>query len=59
MLKLLENLPEVLRRDEAGEPPLFPPDDPLQRPRFFLPDLASRPWHDASEFPWMAPFWSF
>jgi aspartyl/asparaginyl beta-hydroxylase (cupin superfamily) len=56
LLKLFEHLPEVLRRDQAGEPPLFPPADPAQRPRFYLPDLTARPWHDASEFPWMAAF---
>jgi len=39
LLKLFEHLPEVLRRDQAGEPPLFPPADPAQRPRFYLPDL--------------------
>ena len=51
--KLLDHLPELLRRDAAGEPPLFPPADPLQRPRFYVPDLDARPWHDAAAFPWM------
>ena len=53
-MKLLENLPEVLRRDQQGEPPLFPPADPLQSPRFYLPDLTARPWHDARAFPFLA-----
>jgi aspartyl/asparaginyl beta-hydroxylase (cupin superfamily) len=53
LMKLFENLPEVLRRDQAGEPPLFPPEDPLQRPRFYLPDLPARPWHDAAAFPYL------
>ena len=53
-MKLLENLPEVLRRDQQGEPPLFPPADTLQRPRFYLPDLTARPWHDAADFPFLA-----
>jgi aspartate beta-hydroxylase len=56
VLKLLENLPELLRRDERGEPPLFPPEDPLQRPRFYVPDLTARPWYQADAFPWMARF---
>jgi aspartate beta-hydroxylase len=54
--KLLAHLPELLRRDAAGEPPLFPPADPLQYARFLVPDLDSRPWHDAAEFPWAAAF---
>src|SRR4051812_14018291 len=54
--KLLENLPELLRRDAAGEPPLFPPVHPLQKPRFLIPDLDSKPWHDPSEFAWTARF---
>jgi aspartate beta-hydroxylase len=56
VMKLLENLPEVLRRDEQGEPPLFPSADPLQRPRFYIPDLPARPWHEAAAFPFMAAF---
>ena len=56
LMKLFEHLPEVLRRDQAGEPTLFPPADPAQRPRFYLPDLDARPWHDAGAFPWMAAF---
>ena len=54
--KLLEYLPELLRRDAAGEPPLFPPDDPLQYPRFLVPDLPGQPWHDAAAFPWTSAF---
>jgi len=54
--KLLQHLPEMLRRDAAGEPSLFPPADPLQRPRFYVPDLDARPWHDAGAFPWLAQF---
>ncbi len=54
--KLLEHLPELLRRDAAGEPPLFPPADPLQYARFLIPDLESRPWHDAAAFPWTRAF---
>jgi aspartyl/asparaginyl beta-hydroxylase (cupin superfamily) len=54
--KLVANLPELLRRDAAGEPPLFPPADPLQRPRYLIPDLDGRPWHDAAAFPWAARF---
>ncbi len=38
---LLPHLSEMLRRDAAGEPPLFPPADPLQYARFVeqLPQL--------------------
>lgn len=54
--KLLEHLPELLRRDAAGEPPLFPPADPLQYARFLIPDLEGRPWRDAAEFPWTRAF---
>jgi aspartate beta-hydroxylase len=54
--KLLDNLPELLRRDAAGEPPLFPPIDPLQYPRYLVPDLTARPWHDAAAFPWTRAF---
>jgi aspartate beta-hydroxylase len=54
--KLLDHLPELLRRDAAGEPPLFPPADPLQYARFLIPDLDGRPWHDASAFPWTRAF---
>jgi aspartate beta-hydroxylase len=54
--KLLEHLPEMLRRDAAGEPPLFPPADPLQRPRFYIPDLTAQPWHDPKTLPWMQRF---
>jgi aspartyl/asparaginyl beta-hydroxylase (cupin superfamily) len=56
VMKLFERLPEVLERDQKGEPPLFPPADPLQYPRFYLPDLDARPWHEASAFPWTARF---
>jgi aspartate beta-hydroxylase len=54
--KLLANLPEVLRRDAAGEPPLFPPADPLQYARFLVPDLPGKPWHDAADFAWTRAF---
>jgi aspartate beta-hydroxylase len=54
--KLLEHLPELLRRDAAGEPPLFPPDDPLQYARFLIPDLHGKPWHDADAFAFTAGF---
>jgi aspartyl/asparaginyl beta-hydroxylase (cupin superfamily) len=56
VMKLFEHLPEMLRRDQEGEPPLFPPQDPLQRPRFYIPGLPARPWHDASAFSWIAGF---
>src|SRR3954468_14880289 len=56
VVELFAHLPEMLRRDQAGEPPLFAPEDPLQRPRFYIPGLAARPWHDAAVFPWMAAF---
>jgi aspartate beta-hydroxylase len=46
----------MLRRDAAGEPPLFPPEDPLQYARFLIPDLAAQPWHDAAAFPWTRAF---
>src|SRR5438046_2589336 len=55
-MKLNEHLPEVLARDQRGEPPLFPPADPLQYPRFYLPGLDARPWHDPGAFPWAARF---
>lgn len=54
--KLVDHLPELLRRDAAGEPPLFPPADPLQYARFLVPGLPGRPWHDASDFAWTAAF---
>lgn len=54
--KLLEHLPEMLRRDAAGEPPLFPPADPMQYARFLVPDVPGKPWHDAAEFAWTAAF---
>jgi aspartyl/asparaginyl beta-hydroxylase (cupin superfamily) len=54
--KLFEHLPEVLRRDAAGEPPLFPPEDPLQYARYLVPDLRGQPWHEASSFAWTAGF---
>jgi aspartate beta-hydroxylase len=54
--KLLQHLPEMLRRDAAGEPPLFPPADPLQYPRFLVPDLPAKPWYDAAQFPWTEGF---
>jgi aspartate beta-hydroxylase len=54
--KLLAHLPELLRRDAAGEPPLFPPADPLQRPRFLIPELDSKPWYDAADFGWTERF---
>lgn len=56
LTKLLENLPELLRRDAAGEPPLFPPADPLQYARFLIPDLAGKPWHDPADHPWTDAF---
>lgn len=54
--KLFEHLPEMLRRDAAGEPPLFPPLDPLQYARFLIPGLGSQPWWDAGTIPWAATF---
>jgi aspartate beta-hydroxylase len=54
--QLLPHLPEMLRRDAAGEPPLFPPDDPLQYARFVIPGLPGVPWHDVAQFPWTAEF---
>ena len=54
--QLLPHLPEMLRRDAAGEPPLFPPEDPLQYARFQIPGLRGQPWHDAAEFAWTAAF---
>ena len=54
--KLLANLPELLRRDAAGEPPLFPPADPLQYARFLIPDLRGEPWHDLAAFSWTKAF---
>jgi aspartate beta-hydroxylase len=54
--KLLDHLPELLRRDAAGEPPLFPPADPLQYARFLIPDLDGKPWHDAAAFSWTRAF---
>ena len=56
VIRLAEHLPEMLRRDAAGEPPLFPPLDPLQYARFLLPGLDSKPWYDAAEFPWARRF---
>lgn len=56
LTKLLQNLPELLRRDAAGEPSLWPPQDPLQYARFLIPDLESKPWYEASEFPWTQRF---
>ncbi len=56
VMKLREHLPEMLRRDAAGEPKLFPPLDPLQYARFLIPGLDSTPWYDASVFPWAARF---
>lgn len=46
----------MLRRDAAGEPPLFPAPDPLQYPRFLLPGLHAQPWYDAVQFPWTEAF---
>jgi aspartyl/asparaginyl beta-hydroxylase (cupin superfamily) len=54
--KLIANLPELLRRDAAGEPPLWPPVDPLQYARFLVPDLTGKPWHDAHDFPFTRAF---
>lgn len=54
--RLREHLPEMLRRDAAGEPPLFPPADPLQYARFLVPGLPGKPWHDAAAFSWTAAF---
>jgi aspartyl/asparaginyl beta-hydroxylase (cupin superfamily) len=54
--KLLQHLPELLRRDAAGEPPLFLPHDPLQYARFLIPDLESMPWYETSAFPWTRAF---
>jgi aspartate beta-hydroxylase len=54
--QLLPHLPEMLRRDAAGEPPLFPPADPLQYARFVIPGLTGKPWHDAAGFAWAAGF---
>jgi aspartyl/asparaginyl beta-hydroxylase (cupin superfamily) len=56
LAKVLEHLPEMLRRDAAGEPPLFPPDDPLQYARFVIPGVPGKPWHDAADFAWTAAF---
>ena len=56
LTKLLQNLPELLRRDAAGEPSLWPPKDPLQYARFLIPDLASKPWYEPAEFPWTQRF---
>jgi aspartate beta-hydroxylase len=56
VMKLLSHMPELLRRDANGEPPLFPAQDPLQYPRFFLPELPSQPWHDAKAYPWLRAF---
>ena len=56
LAKVLEHLPEMLRRDAAGEPPLFPPEDPLQYARFVLPGVPGKPWHDAADFAWTAAF---
>ena len=54
--KLLEHLPEIMQRDANREPPLFPASDPLQYPRFLLPDLPSQPWHEAEAYPWLRGF---
>jgi aspartyl/asparaginyl beta-hydroxylase (cupin superfamily) len=54
--KLVEHLPEILRRDGAGEPPLFPPADPLQYARFVIPGIPAKPWYDAADFSWTAGF---
>ena len=54
--KLLDQLPEMLRRDAAGEPPLVPPADPLQYARFLVPGIPARPWHDAGDVPWASAF---
>jgi aspartate beta-hydroxylase len=54
--KLLDHLPELLRRDANHEPPLFPAADPLQYPRFLLPELPSQPWHEATDHPWLRDF---
>ena len=56
LAKVLEHLPEMLRRDAAGEPPLFPPEDPLQYARFVIPGVPGKPWHDAADFAWTAAF---
>src|SRR5262245_35630982 len=56
VMQLLEHLPEVLRRDAAGEPPLFPSEEPLQRPRFYLPGLPARPFHPADALPFARRF---
>jgi aspartyl/asparaginyl beta-hydroxylase (cupin superfamily) len=54
--KLLDQLPEMLRRDAAGEPPLVAPDDPLQYARFVVPGIPATPWHDAAALPWTSAF---
>ena len=54
--QLLPHLPEMLRRDAAGEPPLFPPADPLQYARFVIPGVPGQPWHDPAQFAWTAAF---
>ena len=46
----------MLRRDAAGEPPLFAPQDPLQYSRFLIPDLPGKPWHDAADHVWTRGF---
>lgn len=56
LTKLRENLPEMLRRVGAGEPPLFPPADPLQYPKFLIPDIPSKPWFEAEELAWTRAF---
>src|SRR5262245_15673342 len=54
--KLLDDLHEMLGRHAAGEPPLVPPEDPLQYARFLIPGIPAKPWYDAAEVPWTAAF---
>jgi aspartate beta-hydroxylase len=56
VIEMMQHLPEMLRRDAAGEAPLFPPLDPLQYARFLVPGIDSVPWHDPAQFPWAARF---
>ena len=56
LTKLLDHLPELLRRDAAGEPSPFPALESAAVRALPRPHLASKPWYEPAEFPWTQRF---
>jgi len=47
----MSRLAQLIEETRQGRPPQA--SLPLHRPSFFVPGLTDRPWHDASQFPWV------